>query len=242
MKKIVIGLTGLAGAGKSTAARILSEESGFCVLPFAAPLKRIALDLGFTQTEISTGKESPFDWFSLPAKLDPKIARRAITRIVPLGWSYGEGAFEHRPCLGYKTITEATDDLRAWYEADRPNWKAPRVFLQRLGTEWGRERIHPEIWVEAWRNSLAESVVEHFGDILAVADDCRFENEATAIRKEGGIVVRVVRDGAGSVTGAGHASESGVEADITIRNDGPEEVLRARIFGVLDRHFQQIPA
>lgn len=237
MKKIVIGLTGLAGAGKSTAARILSDELRFCILPFAAPLKRIALDLGFTSAEISTGKEEPFDWGSLPATLDPKIAHRAVTRIVPLGWSYGEGAVKHRPCLGYKTITETVDDLCAWYAADRPNWKTPRIFLQRLGTEWGRNRIHSEIWVEAWRNSLGESAVEHFGDILAVADDCRFENEAAAIRKEGGIVVRIERDGAGSATGANHASESGIEADITIRNDGPEEVLRARILGVLDRYF-----
>jgi hypothetical protein len=53
----------------------------------------------------------------------------------------------------------------------------------------------------------------------------------------GGKVVRIERPGAGSPTGAGHASEKGVSADITIQNDGPPEVLRARILGVLDRYF-----
>ncbi len=36
---ILVGLTGLAGAGKSTAARHLVEQHGFVRRPFAAPLK-----------------------------------------------------------------------------------------------------------------------------------------------------------------------------------------------------------
>lgn len=239
MSKIIIGLTGLAGAGKSTAARFLEEERGFSRVPFAGPLKRMALDLGFTEAEISTGKEQPCDWFALPRDLSSRQVLRAITRIVPFGWAHPDVEHEPRPMLGGKSVFESMADLRAWYASDAPRWIKPRVFLQRLGTEWGRQRIHPEIWVEAWRHAVAAATREQIvlGCDLVVADDCRFENEAAAIRAMGGKVVRIERPGAGSASGASHASETGVEPDITIQNDGPPEVLRARILGVLDRYF-----
>ena len=238
MKKIVIGLAGKAGAGNSTVARALREELGFTVLPFAAPLKAMALDLGFTEANITTGKEAPFDWFSLPSALSDRLALRAITRIVPFGWTYDEGIDQPRAMLGGKSVASVVADLQEWYRADRSNWKTPRIFLQRLGTEWGRERIYDNIWVEAWRNGLGESAAEHFGNILAVADDCRFENEAAAIRAEGGIVLRIERAGAGSATGAAHASEAGVAwADITLVNDTTIDDLSAPALAVIQRHF-----
>lgn len=237
MSKIVIGLTGLAGAGKSTAAQFLVDAHDFTRMPFAAPLKRMALDLGFTEDEIGPGKEQLFDWGSLPPSLALPRAMRAMGRIVPLGWTYPDVSGLPRSALGGKSVDETVNALRLWYETDRAAWKAPRIFLQRLGTEWGRQRIHSEIWVEAWKSAVqAEEWCEGVA-LPVVADDCRFENEAKAIRAMGGKVVRIERPGAGSPTGAGHASEKGVSADITIQNDGPPEVLRARILGVLDRYF-----
>lgn len=237
MSKIIIGLTGLAGAGKSTAAQFLVAEHGFSRVPFAGPLKRMALDLGFTEAEITTGKEEPFDWGSLPNYLSVKRSMRALGRLVPFGWLHPDVSHLPRSMLGGKSAADVETDLAEWYRDDRAAWKTPRIFLQRLGTEWGRQRIHPEIWVEAWRHQLAQEAVKHFRDEMIVADDCRFENEAAAIRAEGGKVVRIERPGAGSATGSSHASEKGVEPDITIQNDGPPEVLRARILGVLDRYF-----
>lgn len=178
MRKIIIGFSGLAGAGKSTAAHILSERRGFVVLPFAGPLKAMTRAFGLTAAEMTINKESPLQ---------------------------------------------------------RLNGRSPRQFMQLLGTEFGRDLIGPNVWVDAWRNSLGESAVEHFGDILAVADDVRFENEAAAIRGEGGLVVRIERDGAGSATGASHASEAGVIADITITNDGSPAEFAAKVLGLLDR-------
>lgn len=178
MRKIIIGFSGLAGAGKSTAARILADHHRFTVLPFAGPLKAMTRAFGLTAAEMTIDKELPLQ---------------------------------------------------------RLNGRSPRQFMQLLGTEFGRDLIGPNVWVDAWRNSLGESAAEHFGDILAAADDVRFENEAAAIRAEGGLVVRIEREGAGSVTGAGHSSEAGVVADITITNDGSPAEFAAQVLGLLDR-------
>lgn len=239
MKKIVIGFSGLAGAGKSTAARVLREERGFTVLPFAGPLKAMALDLGFSAGEIGFGKEGPFDWFSLPPELSNRNALRAFGRLAPLGWAHPAVADAPRPSLAGKSVNQVIADIQSWYAADRSSWATPRQFLQRLGTEWGRQRISTELWVEAWRCALGESAAEHFGDILAVADDVRFENEAAAIRAEGGIIVRVERAGAGSATGAAHSSEAGVAADIALTNDGDPQEFAVKVLGLLDRWFAE---
>lgn len=49
---MIIGLTGKAGVGKSTIARILVEEYDFVCLPFAEPIKNMLEVLGFTHAEL----------------------------------------------------------------------------------------------------------------------------------------------------------------------------------------------
>ena len=99
--------------------------------------------------------------------------------------------------------------------------KSARHAMQTLGTEWGRQHIGQDFWVELWkRNALTLPKI--------VADDCRFPNEVEAIRAMGGMVVRIERPGAGSKTGAGHASESigSLEHDLTLFNTRSIEELR----------------
>lgn len=76
--------------------------------------------------------------------------------------------------------------------------KTPRYAMQTLGTEWGRQLIHPDIWLNAWQKR-----VKGLGAPV-VADDCRFLNEAKLIRQMGGKVWRVFR---GQPEYVEHASE-----------------------------------
>lgn len=63
----------------------------------------------------------------------------------------------------------------------------PRLLLQLLGTECGRNIIHPNIWV----NATMADYTEHSNWIIS---DVRFPNEVKAIKDRGGISIRVNRD------------------------------------------------
>jgi hypothetical protein len=71
----------------------------------------------------------------------------------------------------------------------------PRKLLQLLGTEAGRQIIHPNIWV----NALFADFENNKSDWLSATNsnwiitDVRFPNEAKAIKDKGGIVIRVNR-------------------------------------------------
>ena len=74
-----------------------------------------------------------------------------------------------------------------------------RQMLQLLGTEWGREQIGQDIWVEAMRKRLG-----HGG--YWVIDDLRFTNEYRMLRELGASVVLLTRPGC--ICDNAHASET----------------------------------
>ncbi|QEL26169.1 hypothetical protein FQV39_28830 [Bosea sp. F3-2] len=113
--------------------------------------------------------------------------------------------------------------------------RSPRQAMQWLGTEWGRNLIGDEFWIEAWRAAIERTTPTTFhGGFdpirLIVADDVRFANEAKAIRERGGIVVKIERPGSGSSSGGDHASERlEFTPDRVIHNHGDLAALRAEI-------------
>jgi len=95
-----------------------------------------------------------------------------------------------------RTMLEGrTKQAREWREQVDPWWSqrlgiphlTPRFILQQWGTEVCRKNFHDDIWIASLENKLRAST----DDI--VISDCRFPNEIAAIKKAGGIVVRVVR-------------------------------------------------
>jgi hypothetical protein len=103
----------------------------------------------------------------------------------------------------------------------------PRRMMQTLGTEWGREMIHPAMWV---LSCMRRTGVRQRHGYSVVISDVRFDNEAEAIRAAGGVVWRVVRASAG-ISG-GHVSEAGVRNDLidrVIPNNSSFEMLYAAV-------------
>jgi cytidylate kinase len=93
------------------------------------------------------------------------------------------------------------------------NGKSTRDLMKSLGTEWGREKVGQDIWVD-----LLMARIDQCDSHSAVIDDVRFPNEAQAIRKRGGVVIELSRDGI-NYDGS-HASEEGLDpSDIDLKLD-----------------------
>jgi hypothetical protein len=93
-----------------------------------------------------------------------------------------------------------------------------RSALQKMGSAV-RDTLGKDTWVNRTiRGWIAQ------GRQPTVITDCRYENEAMAIRNNGGIIVRIVRPGSGLQGEQGaHESEAGLPdelVDIEIVNDG----------------------
>lgn len=96
-------------------------------------------------------------------------------------------------------------------EKETPNLllggKTARYAMQTLGTEWGRNLISSEIWVNAWLHRVTTNV-----ENSTVIDDMRFQNEYNIVRSLGGIIVKIVRAQSENSDKISHPSEKEFEA------------------------------
>lgn len=91
-----------------------------------------------------------------------------------------------------------------------------RKLLQWLGTEWGRGTISSTLWVDLWKAEVTKSRSAKFESV--VCDDCRFDNEAEAVKSLGGVIIQIVSDKASQRNTAAngisnHSSEAGIRRD-----------------------------
>lgn len=110
-------------------------------------------------------------------------------------WDYIEDTSEY----GQRWIYPA-DFSKATSKDVTHNKMTPRKLLQLIGTDCGRNIIHPNIWVNATMSEYKDIVEEKRGDNLAwvntpnwLITDVRFPNEVKAIKDRGGMVIRVSR-------------------------------------------------
>jgi hypothetical protein len=192
----IIGITGMAGSGKSTVAGILEDRFGFIEESFADPIRRFAVSLCCTShTDLEKVKEQPI----------------------------------HGLC-----------------------GVSPRVFMQKMGTEFGRDMISPDIWIRALESRMdrMRRFVDDFdprrssaaaewwspklasGQLKIVVSDVRFANEAAWIRDHGELW-HLARAGKSVQK---HISESGValtDRDRSLDNDCDLERLAARVAALI---------
>jgi hypothetical protein len=92
-------------------------------------------------------------------------------------------------------IEGRTRQSREWRAQVDPWWAerlnmpnlTPRYVLQVWGTEVARRGFHDDIWIASLENKLRKTTDD------VVISDCRFPNEIAAIRRAGGLVIRVHR-------------------------------------------------
>ena len=177
-----IGLIGSAGAGKDTAAKILSDLTGKSVVSFAKPLHDAAIhiwgDAVLNREEKEKEQilgERSFEWFNdyhmaLLAKINSTqhvITERNLYKLLNLRDLFTD------PATGriHETIT-------------------PRKFMQLYGTEYWRS-ILPSVWVNLVQDEYDDCIVP----------DVRFANEAMIFD----LLIVIKRDGVVHVSN--HISE-----------------------------------
>lgn len=119
----------------------------------------------------------------------------------------------------------ATSTSREWREKRDEWWSAalgreitPRKILQEWGTEVGRNSFHKDIWILSLQRKILENPHKKY-----VITDCRFENEARALKALGANIIGIRRPMLDCDAGAVHASEAGLPVellDAVIDNDG----------------------
>ncbi|XAI95926.1 dNMP kinase [Microcystis phage Mwe-JY26] len=113
--------------------------------------------------------------------------------------------------------------------------KTPRFFMQRLGTEFGRDTIGETFWTDAFkaRSAMFERVV---------CTDMRFPNEVETIKAMGGLTIRVKRPAAMKTGGDDHPSEALIDTlpvDFEVLNIGRPEDLQELVTKLVLQHMEE---
>lgn len=107
----------------------------------------------------------------------------------------------------------------------------PRHAMQTLGTEWGRNYIDPNFWVDLWAYRASRLLAAGWD---VVTDDLRFANEALAVESLGGTTILIERPNP-SRAASDHVSEAfGFETHEVILNDGTATDLEWAVDNILD--------
>jgi len=240
---MIISFSGRIGSGKDTAAQIVQElypEMNWQVKGFADKLRQVAsIFLGIPPEELKKQEVKmqflgpEWDYFKSHYRLDGKrydvdgIFGTATAALIAVHESgYSEGCDEYQMRI--------------------------RNFLQILGTDAIRDKLHPNSWVNALMvdykpigariNNLIPCNVEMVGGEFVFSDkcrplmpnwlvtDCRYPNEVEAIKSRGGTCIRIVRPD-NPYPQSNHESETAIDhiEMLTIINDGNLEQLKLRI-------------
>jgi hypothetical protein len=209
IKQHIIGICGLAGAGKDTIGDILQTHAGFRRLAFADALRG----------EICNA-----------FRVEPLTLTRRETKELPmceLALGKGPTEFAAMVLMAEESagVPATRGAFRAWLEEPR----SPRQILQWWGTQY-RRAIDPDYWVRQLTAKLEYHMDE--GERHFVITDCRFDNEVFALRARGAAIWRVVRLGKQPQdTHESATNGSQFEPDVVILNDGDILQLRQKVLG-----------
>lgn len=202
MRPRIIGLAGVAGSGKDTVAGYIEQHTptAISLISFATPIKEFARKVFDWAPEVVYGPSE------LRNAIDPRGHDHEYIRACSLRLQTEQDTL-------FATIREAFPEMETYFMAmsladwfQNLNWSAlsARHVLQTLGTEWGRDKVHKDVWARIGVTRARTS----YG-VISVITDCRFDNEFRTVRSEPGAELwHIERPGAGLSGEAGmHASE-----------------------------------
>lgn len=205
MKTHLIGLTGLAGAGKDTVADILVKHAGFEKMAFADALRG----------EVASGFDVPLELLTDRATKEVPTPRLALGR--------GLGVFVdalYRASVESGAVMAGRNAYDAWCTEPR----SPRQIMQWWGTEYRRAQ-DPHYWTRALLARMLFRAKD--GQTRIVVTDVRFPNEAALIRTQQNGVLWQIHGHASAMRGAimTTAEERKHESEVDGSGFSPDRLL-----------------
>lgn len=117
-----------------------------------------------------------------------------------------------------------------------------REFLQKLGTDGLKDGLHQNVWINAL---LSDYVIDNITNQYPnwIVTDVRFPEEADAIKKLGGKVVRVIRNNEVGVSKQ-HRSEIAMDDykdfNLIITNNGTLDALKIKAQNICDVYLSNL--
>ena len=220
MRFPVILLVGKAGSGKDTVGALLAKNLNGQTLALADEMKRVLhMDMKVPKKVLwgpSELRNTPMGRCSTiqdprPDRFGQRSTQDVLSR---------NAAFERLHGPHKRLNVKQAEAFMEWFNEKALTKNTVRYVLQTLGTEWGRAN-DPDIWIDiAIKN--AETVLAggsyraatgvdpspsppSYKDFVIITDG-RFRNEVLAVRKLGGIVIKIVNPDEKSTST--HASET----------------------------------
>ena len=210
---MIIGLSGLAGSGKDTAAKFIVEKYNLNKIALADPMKRFCKEIyGFSEEQLwgeSELRNKPDRRFPKPGRL-AEYARILFDKVLP-----------HDRELAAEYGMDTTILLK---QMECDGWLTPRELLQRTAGDWGRG-CYEDTWIDYGINVARKlnTGLYDYDKLIGLVDrgqlgksgisgvvisDCRYINEINKVKAEGGKMIRIV--GGKGLKGdyAKHLSES----------------------------------
>lgn len=230
---MIIGISGKAGSGKD----VIAEMLKLCEF---AEQKRLT-----TMSKPQTDEEMLFLIRMIKSSLvhnvevirfADKIKDIVCSLIGCTRTQLEDRQFKETP-LGEEWWYYKNGDTIIPYHANNPHpyellvKPSPRLFLQQIGTECGRNIIHPNVWI----NATANFIKLYKGNCTFVIPDLRFLNEKRWIERQNGITIRVRRDNLPTMN---HVSETTLDNephDYIILNNGTLYDLYLKVKKVYDK-------
>ena len=233
----IIGVNGQLGSGKDTVADCFVDE-GYVKVALADPMKRFCRDIfGFTEKQLFGPSDYRNDLdkrYSVDASGPHNRSRgwdEAEKNIKDLGLVWIR---ELMPTAEPAALVPVLDSLLHWFSELRLKHAqlSPRIALQKLGTEWGRQALYKDVWID-YNHRTVKKLLQYDGRLdvhydytsfngLVVVEaspnylgvvipDVRFENELEFILEHKGKTIKVVLpdtyDMAADTGVSSHASE-----------------------------------
>lgn len=205
---MIIGINGYAGSGKDTVGTIIQYLQADTDLPLKGVLKKTAHHEWWLEErsgwEIKKWAGKLKDIASLLTGIPVKDFEDQEFKTSLLGPEWG-------------TVTlNPLNAIPVFENVKFNSLMTVREFLQKLGTDAVRDKLHTNAWVNALMADYKPgpfypdvAIEEHAKLPNWIITDTRFPNEAQAIKDKGGIVIRVDRPGVKPIND--HPSEVGLD-------------------------------